>query len=67
MCVHGVHLVRKWIDLRYGDGEVRVVLEGQTNAMGFGGEAEVRRVAGERGQLAGLCDLDRAVEVIRLE
>ena len=65
--VDGIHLVRQRIDLRHGDGEVRVVLEGQPDAVGFGGEAEVRRVAVERGQLAGLGDLDRAVEVLGLE
>ena len=50
--VDGIHLVRQRIDLRHRDGEVRVVLEGQPDAMGFGGEPEVGRVAVERRQLA---------------
>ena len=43
--VDRIHLVRQRIDLGDGDGEVRVVLEGQPDAVGFGGEAEVRGVA----------------------
>ena len=67
MAVDGIHLVRQRIDLGHGDGEVRVVLVGQPDAMGFGGKAEVGRVAVEGGQLARLRDLDRAVELLGLE
>ena len=56
--VNGIHLVRQRIDLRHGDGEMRVVLEGQPDAVGFGGEAEVRGVAVEGRKLPRLRDLD---------
>ena len=59
MAVDGIHLVRERIDLGDRDGEVRVVLVGQPNAMGLGSEPEVGGVAVERRQLAGLGDLDR--------
>ena len=45
--VDGIHLVRQRIDLGHGHGEVRVVLEGQPDAVGLGGEPEVRGVAVE--------------------
>src|SRR5207244_2089108 len=65
--VNRVHLVRQRINLRDRHGEVWVVLKGQPDAVGFSSEAEMRRVAGERGQFPGLRDLDRAVEVLGLE
>ena len=67
MAVDSLHLVRERIDLRDRDGEVRVVLIGQPNAMGFGGKPEVGGVAIQRRQLASLGDLDRPVELVRLQ
>ena len=40
VAVDRIHLVRQRIDLGDRDGEVRVVLVGQPDAMGFGGEPE---------------------------
>ncbi len=65
--VDRIHLVRQRIDLGHGNGEVRVVLEGQPDAVSFGGEAEVGGVAVEGGKLPRLRDLDGAVEVVGLE
>ena len=66
--VNRVHLMGQRINLRHRHGEVRVILKGQADAVRFGGEAEVRRIAGERGRFAGLRDLDRAAaEVFRPE
>ena len=65
--VDGIHLVRQRIDLGDRDGEVRVVLEGQPDAVGFGGEAEVGGVAVQGGRLRRLGDLDLPVEVLGLE
>jgi hypothetical protein len=65
--VDRVHLVRQGIDLRDRDGEVRVVLVGQPYAVGFGGQAEMRGVAGQPRQLAGRSNLYRAVEVFGLQ
>ena len=67
MAVNGIHLVRQRIDLRHRDGEVRVVLEGQPDAVGFGGEPEMGRVAIQGGQLACQGDLDYAVELLGVE
>jgi hypothetical protein len=36
--------MRQRIDLRHGDGEVGIVLEGETNPMSLGGKAKVGRV-----------------------
>ena len=47
MAVDGIHLVRQRIDLGDRDGEVRVVLVGQPNAMGLGGQPEMGGVAVE--------------------
>ena len=67
MIVNGIHLVRQRIDLRHGHGEVWIVLEGQPNAMGFGGEPEVSGVAVEGRKLACLRDLDGPIEFLGLE
>jgi hypothetical protein len=65
--VNGNHLVRQWINLRDGDGEVWVVLERETDAVGFGGETEMTRVSSERGKFVGLRDLNRIAEVVSLD
>ena len=65
--VDRIHLVRQRIDLRHRDGEVRVILEGQPDAVGFGGEAEVRGIAVQGRKPPCLRDLDGAVELFGLE
>jgi hypothetical protein len=42
--VDRIDLMRQRIDLRHGDGEVGIVLEGETNPMSLGGKAKVGRV-----------------------
>ena len=63
MGVDGVHLVRQGIDLRHGNREVGIVLEGQPDAVGLGREPEVGGIAVQGGELPGLGDRDGAVEV----
>ena len=67
MRVDSIHLMWQRIDLRHGHREVWVVLVGQPDAVGLGGEPELGRISVQRGDFPGLCDLDRPVEVVGLE
>ena len=59
MAIDGIHLVRQGIDLRHGDREVRVVLVGQADAMGLGGQPEMGRIAVQGRQVPRQRELDR--------
>src|SRR5271165_2788305 len=59
--------MRQRINLRHGDGEVRVVLEGEPNAMSLGGEPKVGRVPIEGSELPSVRQLYRLLKVFQLE
>src|SRR5271157_4887606 len=65
--VDRIDLMRQRIDLRHGDGEVEVVLEGEPNAMCLGGEAKVGRVPIEGSELPSERQLDGLLKVLQLE
>ena len=65
--VYRVQLMRQRVDLRNADGEVRVVLVCESDAVGFCGEAEVPGVTRQRGHPAAGLDCDGRLEVLDLE
>src|SRR5271157_3244883 len=65
--VDRIDLMRQRIDLRHGDSEVGVVLEGEPNAMCLGGEAKVGRVPIEGSELPSVRQLDGLLKVLQLE